>query len=97
DGVRAGARVPHVGVLGNNSEEPLFACATDHDGRIRLLERAWQADRVAHGVVLSPQRGARLGEHAAQDLARLVERLETLRDGLEVDAEVPVLELEPAR
>ena len=77
-------------------QQHLLAGAADHDRRMRLLQRLRQAHRVGHGVVLAVHRRLRLREHAADDLAGLVERVEAAGHGLEVDAEVLVLELEPA-
>src|SRR5262249_17853254 len=61
---------------------------------------SWRGFGVPHGgrdvMVPALHRGALWREHAADDRARLVERGQTARDGLEVDAEAAVLELEPA-
>src|SRR5262249_55483088 len=50
-----------------------------------------------HRVVPTAEGRLLLREQALQDLQRLLERLETPRDGHEVEAEGLVLELEPAR
>src|SRR5439155_1108123 len=94
--VGARARVPHVGVLGDDAEEHLLPRAADHDGRVRLLHRLGEADGVGHRVVPAVERGARLGQHATDDLEGLLEGLQPAGDGLEVDAEVTVLALEPS-
>jgi len=86
----------HVGVSRDELQEDALSGAADHDRRMRLLHRGGEAHRVRHGVVLAVQRRLRLRQHAADDPERLVERSEPARHGLEVDAEAPVLELEPA-
>src|SRR5207249_4582671 len=93
-GARAG--VPHVGVLGDEAEEHLLPRAADHEGRVRLLHRLGEADGVGHRVVPAVERGARLGQHAADDLEGLPEGLQAAGNSLEVDAEVTVLALEPS-
>src|SRR5438128_56410 len=65
--------------------------------RVRPLDGLGEADGVGHRVVPAVECGARLGQHAPDDLEGLLEGLQPAGHGLEVDAEVAVLALERAR
>ena len=87
--------VPHVGVFRDDFQQNFFAVPADHQ-RQMLLYRLGITDRVDDVVVLALERGLFLGEHSLDDLTRFVERLEAAANGFEIDAEAPMLQLEPS-
>src|SRR5208282_4088477 len=89
------AHVPHVGILRDDFEQNSLAVPADHQLNI-FLNRFRIADRIDDVVMLAFQRRFFLAEHPLDDLARLVERFEALRDSFEIEAEAFVLELEPS-
>ncbi len=88
-------RIPHIGMLRDDLEQGFFSASADHQRDARFLEGLGITDRVDHVVMLALDGGSILGEHGLDDLARLVERLETPADGFEVDPEAPMLQLIP--
>jgi hypothetical protein len=88
--------VPHVGVLRDDSEQHLLAGAADHDRRVGLLHGLRETEGIGDVVMPAMHRRLLLRQHPADDLQRLLERLEPSRHRLEVDAVGAVFELEPA-
>ncbi len=82
-------------MLRDDLKQGFFSASADHQRDVRLLERLGITDRVYDLIVLA-RNGPVLGEHAHDDLARLLERFETPAEGFEVDPEAPMLQLVPS-
>ena len=97
DRVGAAEQVAHVGVLGDEPERLLLAAAADEDRWPARPHRSRHVLRSFDPVVATRERRRILGEHRPADAKRLVETLEPLAHGWEVEAEALVLLLVPGR
>ena len=88
--------VPVVRALGHDAQRDLLAAAADHQLGMRLLHRLGIERRVGELVVAALEGGAALRPQRRDDLARLVQPLQPLAQGIERNAVRLVLVLLPA-
>ena len=88
--------VPVVGVARHERQQATFALAAEHDRRVRLLHRLRFAPRVTELEVVPVERRRRLGQQRPDDGQRLLEAVESLGDGAQLDPVGRALRLEPA-
>ena len=89
--------VHHVGVARHQPQRPLLAAAADEDRRPARLHRARHVAGLVDPVVAAVERRRLLGEHGPADLQRLLQPVQPLAGGREVEAQSLVLDVVPGR
>ena len=97
DGGRVTEDVAVVGVLRHQAQRALLSAPADEDGRPARLDGAGEVPGLVHRVVLAVEGDDLVAEHGPADLHRLLEPVEALAGGGELDPETLVLDVVPGR
>ena len=89
--------VAHVGVLRDQTERPLLAAPAHENRWPARLHRSRDVVGLVRAVVGPLERRGGAGEHAAADLQGLLQPVEPLAGGREVESQPVVLDVVPGR
>jgi len=95
--VGAAVGMPDIGEAGHEGQGAPRPGAADPDGRVRLLDRYGTQPAVVEGDLASLVGDDLAGEETGEDLECILEAVEAATGRRKVDAELPVLGVEPGR